>query len=152
MADISFPKGFIHSLRVRWAEVDRQDVVFNGHYLTYFDVAVTEYWRALSLAHPSMKEAIETYLINLYVVKATVEYQAPAHYDDQLQIVVSIDRMGRSSTVLGLVIMRGDERLTAGELVYVYKEPGGVSSAAIPEDIRAIVERFNASLFSPRPL
>ena len=36
---------FSHSLRVRWAEVDKQDIVFNGHYLTYFDVGVTEYYR-----------------------------------------------------------------------------------------------------------
>ncbi len=36
-----------HALRVRWAEVDRQNIVFNGHYLTYFDVAITEYWRAI---------------------------------------------------------------------------------------------------------
>ncbi|TXI95887.1 MAG: acyl-CoA thioesterase, partial [Aquabacterium sp.] len=36
---------FIHRLRVRWAEVDGQHVVFNGHYLTYLDVAITEFWR-----------------------------------------------------------------------------------------------------------
>jgi acyl-CoA thioester hydrolase len=29
-------------LRVRWAETDLQGIVFNGHYLTYFDVAI---WR-----------------------------------------------------------------------------------------------------------
>ncbi len=40
-------------LRVRWAEVDRQGVVFNGHYLTYCDVCVTEYWRAVGLAYPN---------------------------------------------------------------------------------------------------
>jgi len=39
-------------LRVRWAEVDRQDVVFNGHYFLYFDVAVAEYWRAIGFRYP----------------------------------------------------------------------------------------------------
>jgi len=43
---------FVHSLRVRWAEVDRQDVVFNGHYFLYFDVAVAEYWRAIGFSLP----------------------------------------------------------------------------------------------------
>jgi acyl-CoA thioesterase FadM len=33
---------FHYPLRVRWAEVDRQGIVFNGHYLTYFDVGITE--------------------------------------------------------------------------------------------------------------
>ena len=39
----------LHRLRVRWAEVDMQKIVFNGHYLMYFDTAVADYWRALAL-------------------------------------------------------------------------------------------------------
>ena len=42
-----------HRLRVRWAEVDRQDVVFNGHYFLYFDVAIAEYWRAIRYNYPA---------------------------------------------------------------------------------------------------
>ena len=37
---------FVHPLRVRYAECDPQGVVFNGHYLAYFDIALTELWRA----------------------------------------------------------------------------------------------------------
>ena len=39
-------------LRVRWAEVDMQKIVFNGHYLTYIDTAIAEYWRAIGLPYP----------------------------------------------------------------------------------------------------
>jgi YbgC/YbaW family acyl-CoA thioester hydrolase len=39
----------MHRLRVRWAEVDMQKIVFNGHYLMYFDTAMADYWRALAL-------------------------------------------------------------------------------------------------------
>ena len=48
---------FSHRLRVRWAEVDKQNIVFNGHYLTYFDVGVTEYWRAIGLPYPETSAA-----------------------------------------------------------------------------------------------
>jgi len=60
---------FFHRLRVRWAEVDMQSVVFNGHYLTYFDVALTEYWRAINLPSPieQAKNGNE-----LFVKKATL--------------------------------------------------------------------------------
>ena len=34
---------FVHRLRVRWAEVDMQNIVFNGHYLTWFDEAFTDF-------------------------------------------------------------------------------------------------------------
>ena len=40
---------FVQPLRVRWSEVDLQAIVFNGHYLMYFDTAVAGYWRALAL-------------------------------------------------------------------------------------------------------
>ena len=42
---------FSHSLRVRWVEVDMQKIVFNGHYLMYFDTAIADYWRALGLPY-----------------------------------------------------------------------------------------------------
>ena len=38
---------FIYSLRVRYSEVDPQGIVFNAHYLTYFDCAITEYYRKI---------------------------------------------------------------------------------------------------------
>ena len=40
-----------HRMRVRWVEVDMQKIVFNGHYLMYFDTAVTEYWRQLAMPY-----------------------------------------------------------------------------------------------------
>ena len=49
-------------LRVRWAEVDSQSVVFNGHYLLYADVCVTEYWRTIGLRYPDARRH------NLYAV------------------------------------------------------------------------------------
>ena len=48
---------FFHRMRVRWAEVDMQKIVFNAHYLMYFDTAISDYWRALCLPYqPTMDE------------------------------------------------------------------------------------------------
>ena len=41
---------FSMPLRVRWSEADPQGIVFNGHYLNFADVGVTEYYRALRAA------------------------------------------------------------------------------------------------------
>ena len=65
-------------LRVRWAETDLQGIVFNGHYLTYFDVAITEYWRAIGLPYPAAFAGIG---VDVFAGKSTVEYLAPARYD-----------------------------------------------------------------------
>ena len=61
---------FFHSLRVRWSEVDMQGIVFNGHYLTYFDVAFSEYWRGTGLPDV-LQQASEGR--EMFARKATIE-------------------------------------------------------------------------------
>lgn len=110
---------FFHSLRVRWAEVDPQGIVFNGNYLTYLDVATTEYYRQLGMSYPAdlLRGGGD-----LFAVKSTLEYRAPAHFDDWLDIGTRVARLGRSSLVFELGIWRDEQLLTVGELVYVYAD------------------------------
>src|SRR6478672_554098 len=126
---------FFHPLRVRWAEVDMQGIVFNGHYLTYFDVAFTEYWRATGL--PSVllqaKEGRE-----LFARKATIDYLAPARFDDVLDIGVRCAAFGRSSVRFALEIHLGDQHLVSGELLYVYADTTVRKGVPLPDDWREI--------------
>ena len=65
-----------HRLRVRWAEVDMQKIVFNGHYLTYIDTAIADYWREIGLPYPH--GYVERYGNDVFLRKATVEYLGSA--------------------------------------------------------------------------
>src|SRR2546425_10091129 len=67
-------------LRVRWAEVDMQKIVFNGHYLTYIDTAIAEYWREIGLPYPH--GYVERYASDVFLRKATVEYLGSAELGD----------------------------------------------------------------------
>lgn len=125
---------FFHPLRVRWAEVDLQRVVFNGNYLLYFDVAFTEYWRHSGLPDPLAQQAAGA---ELFVRKAGIEYHGSAGFDDELQIGVRCARLGRSSMTMTLAIFRGDTHLIDGELVYVYADAHAKKSLPIPEAWRA---------------
>ena len=68
---------------MRWAEVDMQKIVFNAHYLMYFDTAIADYWRALALPY---EEAMHALGGDLYVRKATIEFNASARVDDVLDV------------------------------------------------------------------
>jgi acyl-CoA thioester hydrolase len=125
---------FFHRLRVRWAEVDLQRVVFNGNYLLYFDVAFTEYWRHTGLPDPLAQQAAGA---ELFVRKAQIEYHGSAGFDDEIDIGVRCARLGRSSMTMALAIFRGDEHLIDGELVYVYADAHQKKSVAIPAAWRA---------------
>jgi acyl-CoA thioester hydrolase len=129
----------VHRLRVRWAEVDRQGIVFNGHYLTYFDVGITEYWRAIGCPYP---EGLAEHGSDLYVVKALLEYQASAHYDDLIDVCVRVQRIGRSSVQFVLEIRREAEVLVSGEVVYVNADPATRRSAPVPAFLREAIARF----------
>jgi acyl-CoA thioester hydrolase len=132
---------FVHALRVRWSEVDMQAIVFNGNYLNYFDVAFTEYWRMTGL--PDVIAQAEAGL-EMFARKATVEYHAPARFDDMLDIGVRCAELGRSSMRFALEIFRGDELLVSGEMTYVYADSRIRQSRPVPDAWRerlAAVER-----------
>lgn len=130
---------FFHSLRVRWAEVDPQGIVFNGNYLTYLDVATTEYYRQLGMSYPAdlLRGGGD-----LFAVKSTLEYRAPAHFDDWLDIGTRVARLGRSSLVFELGIWRDEQLLTVGELVYVYADANERQSQPVPDWLREKIRAF----------
>ena len=130
---------FSHRLRVRWAEVDRQNIVFNGHYLTYFDIAMTEYLRALGFPYP---EGLLEAGSDLFVVKATLEYTASAHYDQEIDIHCRVARIGRSSIQFLFELYRDDDLLVTGENIYVNADPKSKQSAPVPEVLRGAIKRF----------
>jgi len=66
---------FLDRLRVRWAEIDAQKIVFNGHYLMYFDTAIAGYWRALAMPYAQTMDYLSG---DLFVRKATIEYESSA--------------------------------------------------------------------------
>jgi acyl-CoA thioester hydrolase len=134
---------FFHPLRVRWAEVDRQGIVFNGHYLTYFDVAITEYWRAIGYPYP---DALLEHGCDTFVKKATVEYHAPAGFDDVLDVGVRVARIGRSSMRFLLEIHRGPERLIEGEIVYVNADPATRRPTPVPDFLREAIRGYEVSV------
>jgi acyl-CoA thioester hydrolase len=140
MANTEFT--FFHPLRVRWAEVDMQSVVFNGHYLTYFDVALTEYWRAVKLPSPLLQA---TEGVELFVKKATLEYHASAKFDDDLQIGVKARRVGKTSLTILLKIYRNKELLVSGEMIYVYVNTREGKSTPIPNDWIQMLTKYETA-------
>ncbi|WAF86030.1 acyl-CoA thioesterase [Metapseudomonas otitidis] len=130
---------FLHPLRVRWAEVDPQGIVFNGHYLTYADVAITEYFRALGVRYPQDLIANDG---DFFAVRTLLEYLSPARFDDELTLGIRTRRLGGSSLTFALGIWRGEEALTSGEIVYVHADATTRRSRPLPAWLREKVRGF----------
>ena len=130
---------FFHPLRVRWVEVDMQKIVFNAHYLTYFDTAISDYWRALALPY---EESMHSLGGDLYVRKASVEYHGSARFDDRLDVALRCSRVGNSSILFAGAIFRGDELLITAELVYVFADPVAQTPKPVPDSLRQVLMTF----------
>ncbi len=132
---------FAERLRVRWSEIDMQGIVFNGHYLNFFDAAVGGYWRALALPYADTMAQMGG---EMFVRKSTLEYAGSARYDELLDIAVRCERIGTSSMALHCAAFRGDELLVHGELLYVLADPAAKCAMAIPAPLREVIEAYEA--------
>jgi len=130
-----------HHLRVRWAEVDMQNIAFNAHYLAWADCGMTEYWRALALPYAASMQALGG---ELYLRRATVDYRASAHMDDRLDIGMRCARMGTTSLAFDCGIFTNGRLLTSIELLYVFADPATQTKRALPPALRDLLQAYEA--------
>ena len=130
---------FHHRLRVRWVEVDAQQVVFNGHYLTYLDTATSDYWREVGMPYPDAFRFEEG---DIFVRRNLLEYHAPARLDDWLDVGIRCARIGTSSITVAWAIRSQGRLLVTGEVVYVFTNLASGKPAAVPVSVREQLQRF----------
>ena len=118
-----------------------QKIVFNGHYLMYFDTAVAGYWRAMAMPY---HETMDYLGGDIFVRKATLEYLGSARYDDVLEVGVRCARIGNSSMVFGV---RGvPRRPGAGQrrTGLRLRRPGHADAQPVPQELRDVLQAFEA--------
>ncbi|HEX8105676.1 MAG TPA: thioesterase family protein [Solirubrobacteraceae bacterium] len=127
------PARHVHPLRVRYAECDAQSVVFNAHYLAYFDIALTELWRAALGSYGAMVEQG----VDVVVAEATVRFRRAARFDDILDLEIEVLRLGTTSMQTRHRVLRDGEALVEGDMVHVFVRTDGSGKTPIPDWIRA---------------
>ena len=132
---------FLERLRVRWAEIDAQKIVFNGHYLMYFDTAISGYWRTMAVP---LTQTMEHLGGDMFVRKATLQYEASAVYDDVLHVGMRCTRIGNSSLIFNGAAFRQEKLLVSCELVYVFADPATQTSRPVPAALRDALQAFEA--------
>lgn len=131
----------LESLRVRWAEIDAQGIVFNGHYLTYLDTAISGYWRALAIPYHDTMKLLGG---DLYVRRATLDYRGSARYDDRLDIGIRVREFGNSSMMVDAAVFHGDQMLVQAEMIYVFADPATQTPLRLPDPLRRVIHDFEA--------
>jgi acyl-CoA thioester hydrolase len=123
-------------LRVRYSECDLQGHVFNANYFSYFDIALTELWRVAAGGYEAMLESG----VDLVVAETTARYRAPARFDDELVLEITVAHLGTTSMRTDLRVLRDGVPLVEGQMVHVFIERATTAKTPIPPAIRAGLE------------
>jgi len=113
------PEPFVHRFRVRYHECDAQGIVFNANWFTYFDVTLTEWFRAAFGSYGALVEAGS----DVVLAETTARFMGSARFDDELAISVGIERLGTTSMIVRFTAGRDGEPLVEGRTVYVFVDP-----------------------------
>jgi acyl-CoA thioester hydrolase len=126
----------------RYAEIDQQSVVFNGHYLTWFDDALTGYFDHLGVAYPDlMADGLDMQLVH-----TDIDYAAPVRWRDSVRVSVDCEQVGTTSFTISFSVLRtrnGSQEVTAvrGRNIYVIVSTDDWTKRAVPDALRSALSR-----------
>ena len=114
------------TVRVRYPEVDRMNVVYHTHYLVWFEIGRTELLRELGCSYASLEEAQDVYFP---LREVGARYHAPARYDDRLVVHTRLTSVGGASVRFDYRIVREDDEQS---IVTGFTEHAAVDSSGRP--------------------
>lgn len=128
---------FFYDFRVRYSEIDGQGVVFNAHYLTYFDTAITEYFRHLGFDY---RDYVAQTGQDFHLVKSLVNYEKPILFDADIEVGCRVSGIGRTSITFQLEIFgkKEETRYSNGEIIWVNTDQASHKTAPVNKEIRAL--------------
>jgi acyl-CoA thioester hydrolase len=133
-------RSFSHRLRVRYSECDPQNVVFNSHYVAWFDVLMTELWREVPGGYARMMETGT----DMVVAEVNVRYMDGARFDDEVELRANVTRMGTTGMTTRIEVLRDGQPLAEGQLRHVFIDLATKAKKPIPDDVRDALEPYLA--------
>ena len=132
---------FVHRLRVRYHECDQQGRVFNAHYFAYFDIALTELWREAFGSYEQMVRDGH----DVVVADARARFRGAAAFDEEIEVAMSIAKLGETSMTTDIEVLRDGEVLVEGRMVHVWVDARTYEKAPIPPLARERLAAFQLS-------
>lgn len=129
----------------RYAEVDQQGVVFNGHYLTWFDEACTGLLDHCGVAYPDLMAGG----YDFQVVHSEIDFAAPVRWRDTVRVSAACPRVGTTSFTLAFAVRRGvadgsEQIAVRGENTYVVVSTEDWAKRPVPDFLRRALTRTGA--------
>ncbi len=134
------PFKFSAQTRVGFSDTDAQGIVYYGRYLPYFDLARVEYHRNLGLLGMDIGEEGEEFVMRA----CTIEYLAPAVFDDLIEVCVRVAKIGRTSVTYDFAAYRerDDFLLVTAAQTLVLVDLDERKAVPIPDSYKGAIRAF----------
>lgn len=134
---------FRTTVPVRFGDVDHAGIVYYPQFFIYFHEAFEDFFNEGGLSYVRMLDELR---LGFPTVHVTTDYKAPLRYGDQLQLDLSVPKVGRSSATLRYVGHRARDGVlcVTCDLTCACVDMKTFRSVEIPPDIRALFARFSA--------
>lgn len=125
----------ISTIRVRYAETDRMDVVYHSNYLVWFETARIQMLDQIGIPY----REIEARGLFLPVLSVSAEYKRPARFDDRIEVHLFMKKKPRARMHFEYEVRRGDELLVTGVTSHGFMDQQGKGQRP-PEDLLKLIE------------
>lgn len=132
---------FISRRQVRFAETDMAGIVHFVNFYRWMEEAEHEFFRSLGLR--IMEQLSDGDYLGWPRVSASCSFEAPARYEDEIEVRIHCERIGFKSLNYAIEIWRDSTRLAHGRLktaCCICKGDGTLESVEIPANYRQRIE------------
>ena len=133
-------KSHINRIKVRYSEVDCQKIVYNSHYLTYYDISLSEMLDSLFDQSRYVSETNKDF----HTVGVEMNFKKPAELNDNLEVYTSIKKIGNSSIKFFQEIYKSEtnDLLNEAYITWVNTEQTTMKSASLPNEIKEKLNNY----------
>lgn len=124
---------FATTIRVRWSDCDAFGHVNNASYLSYFEEARIDYWKAVVPDVP---------FTGMAIVHSSIDFRGQAFPGDELTIRVAVTELKRTSFWAAYEVVRGDIVMATGHSAQVFFDYAAQQPSPIPEAFRARIASY----------
>jgi len=133
---------YFASIPVRFADTDANGHVFFANYLTYFDIALLEYFKAVGYG---LQRFVDNGLNFLYA-EALTRFKSSVSFDDTMNVHVEISNFGNTSFTIEFRIheQKTDHLINSGHIVAVVVDLESNEPVHVPEELKNAVRKFES--------
>lgn len=134
---------FVQRMPIRFADVDAAGIVYYPRFFHYYHQVFEDFF---GMAHGTpYPEWIRTRRLGFPTRHVESDFERPLRYGDDLQIALTVPRVGNTSIDFRFEARLGGSRAASAVIGKVCVDLDELHPTRVPDDLRGVVARYGAA-------